>query len=87
MRSSSSEVSSPALSSLLEKIESWRRYAIFSIPLVKINIGLLADQVGVATAYALDFGQGIHDFLFAINVGVEQTQDELEVALLPRDES
>lgn len=79
------------------------------VPLVEVDIGLLADQVGVAATDTLDLGQGVHDLLLAINlerktmlifklscecvdmpdfahVGVEQTQDELEVRLFPGDE-
>ena len=52
------------------------------VPLVEINISLLADQVGVATADTLDLGQGVHDLLLTLNIGVEKTQDELEVRLL-----
>jgi hypothetical protein len=54
-----------------------------TVPLVEIDIGLLADQVGVPATDTLDLGQGVHDLLLAVNIGVEQTQDELEVALLP----
>lgn len=50
--------------------------------LAQINIGLLANQVGVTTADTLDLGQGVHDLLLAVNIGVEQTQDVLEVRLL-----
>ena len=39
-----------------------------AIPLVKINIGLLADQVGVATSNTLYLGQSEHDLLFSINL-------------------
>jgi hypothetical protein len=35
------------------------------IPLVKVDVGLLADQVGVAATNTLDLGQCVHDFLFA----------------------
>lgn len=52
------------------------------IPLAEINIGLLADQVGVAATNTLDLGQGVHDVLLAVNIGVEQTQNVLEVRLL-----
>ena len=82
------------------------------VPLVEIHVRLLADQVAVAAADTLDFRQGVHDLLFAIDlqqfvsvyrflhaphqfssprhcsgvaktyVGVEQTQNELEVRLL-----
>lgn len=51
-------------------------------PLGKVDIGLLADQVGVPTSNTLDLGQGNGDLLLAVNVGVEQTQDVLEVCLL-----
>jgi len=58
----------------------------FTGALVEIDIGLLADQVGVATADTLDLGQGVHNLLLAIDVGIEETQNELEVRLLPADE-
>jgi hypothetical protein len=41
---------------------------VYSVPLVEVNIGLLADQVGVATANTLNLGQGEHDLLLAINL-------------------
>jgi len=50
--------------------------------LAQINIGLLADQVGVTTTDTLDLGQGVHNLLLAIDVGVKQTNDVLEVGLL-----
>jgi hypothetical protein len=74
------------------------------LPLVEIDIGLLADQVGVSATYTptqllrrghgaelkagnvLDLGEGVHDLLLAINIGVEETQNELEVRLLSGDE-
>jgi len=46
--------------------------------LAKVDIGLLADQIGVAATNTLDLGQGVHDLLLAIDVGVEQTDDVLE---------
>lgn len=52
------------------------------VPLGQVDIGLLADQVGVTTADTLDTGQGVHNLLLAIDVGVKQTQNELEVRLL-----
>jgi hypothetical protein len=57
------------------------------LPLVEIDIGLLANQVGVSSADTLDAGQGIHDLLLAIDVGVEETENELKVRLLTTDES
>lgn len=49
--------------------------------LVQIDIGLLADEVGVAATDTLDLGEGVDNLLLAVDVGVEQTQDELEVRL------
>ena len=45
------------------------------VPLVQVDIGLLADQVGVTTADTLDSGQGVHNLLLTTNIGVEETQD------------
>lgn len=59
---------------------------MLDIPLVEVYIGLLANQVGIPTPHTLDLGQGVHDLLFAIDVGVEKSEDELEVRLLARDE-
>lgn len=39
-----------------------------AVPLVEVDIGLLADQVGVAATDTLDLGQGVHDLLLAINL-------------------
>ena len=47
------------------------------IPLVEIDIRLLADNVGVTATNTLDLGQGVHDLALAINVGVEETQNVL----------
>ena len=57
------------------------------IPLIQVHIGLFANQVGVTASNALNLGEGVHDLLLAIDVGVEETKDELEVRLLPRNES
>jgi hypothetical protein len=59
---------------------------VANVPLVEIDIGLLADQVGVTATNTLDLGQRVHDLLLAVNIGVEQTQDELEVRLIAGDE-
>jgi hypothetical protein len=40
------------------------------LPLVEIDIGLLANYVRVATSYTLDLGQGIHDLALSIDIGV-----------------
>lgn len=57
-------------------------WIVSNVPLAEVDIGLLADQVGVTATDTLDLGQSVHDLLLAINVGVEQTQNELEVRLL-----
>jgi hypothetical protein len=44
----------------------------------EVDIGLLADQVGVAATDTGDLGQGVHDLLLAIDVRVQQTDDVLE---------
>lgn len=54
--------------------------------LVQVDIGLLADEVGVAATDTLDLGKGVDNLLLAVDVGVQQTQDELEVRLLARHE-
>lgn len=59
---------------------------MWNTPLVQVDIGLLADQIGVSTAHALDLSQGVHDLLPSIDVGIEETKDELEVRLLSSDE-
>ena len=95
IRSSSSEVISPALvwgttiSNAYEGL-AWPRLAMGgageSIPLVQVHISLFANEVGVTASDALDLGEGIHDLLLAIDVGIEETKNELEVRLLSRDE-
>jgi len=74
MRSSSSDVSSPALET--EVSGRVRRCGIGggNVPLVEIDVGFLAHEVGVAAADTLDFGHGVHDLLFSIDVGVEKTE-------------
>ena len=57
-------------------------YNMLHVPLVQIDISLLAHQVGISATDTLDSGQGIHNLLLAIDVGVEETQDELNCALL-----
>lgn len=52
------------------------------IPLAQVYVGFLAHQVGVAASDALYFGESVHDLLLSIDVGIEQTEDELEIRLL-----
>ena len=41
--------------------------------LAKVDIGLLANNVGVSATDTLDLGKGVLDLDLAVNVGVEQT--------------
>ena len=70
MRSSSSEVSSPALYGVLVgdglDVGGWRLWG--DVPLVEIHIGLLADQVAVSATDTLDLRQRVHDLLLAIDL-------------------
>lgn len=52
------------------------------VPLVEVDFGLAADETGVTATATFDGGQGEHDLLTTINVGVEETEDVLEAALL-----
>jgi hypothetical protein len=45
----------------------------WSPPLVQVDISFLAHQVGVAPPNALDLGQGVHDLLFPVDIGVKET--------------
>ena len=93
MRSSSSEVISPALRRKDQYDKTFQLAGILrvagglrNLPLVQVDIGFLADQVGVSATDALDFSQGVHDLLLSIDVRVEETEDELEVGLLSSNE-
>lgn len=55
------------------------------IPLVQVDIGFLTNQVRVTASNTLNLGEGVHDLLLAIDIGVEETKNELEVGLLSRD--
>ena len=57
-----------------------------SLPFIQVDIGFLADQVRITATYTLDLGQGVHDLLLSIDVGVEKSEDELEVRLLAGNE-
>jgi hypothetical protein len=50
--------------------------------LAEIDIGLLADQIGVTATDTGDLGQGVHDLLLAIDVRVQQADDVLEAGLV-----
>lgn len=48
-------------------------------PFIQINIRLLTDQIRVAASHALDLRERVHDLLLAVDIGIEETEDELEV--------
>ena len=48
-------------------------------PLPEVDLCLFADDVAEPPADTLDGGHGIHDVLLAIHIGVENTQDVLEI--------
>jgi hypothetical protein len=50
------------------------------VPLVQIDISLLADQVRVSATDTLDLGQGVHDLLLSVNIGVEETENLPDVS-------
>ena len=52
------------------------------VPLANIHLSLLAHGSGETATNTLDGGQGIDDLLFAIDVGVEDTQNVLEFSLV-----
>lgn len=58
----------------------------FTGSLAEVDVGLLADQVGVSPANTTDGGQGVHDLDLTVNVGGQKTQNVLEVTLLGDDE-
>jgi len=60
---------------------SWWNSTAISVPLVQVDISLLADQIGVTSSDTLDLGQGVHDLLFSIDVGIEETELEGVISL------
>lgn len=50
--------------------------------LVQVNVSLLQDQVAEAPADTADAGQSVHGLVGAADVGVEHTQNELELCIL-----
>jgi len=58
----------------------------FSGSLVKINIGLLQQNVGESTSDTLDGGKGVHDLVSSIDVSVRNTKNVLEVVVVCDDD-
>jgi hypothetical protein len=94
IRSSSSVESSPALHSVSFANESSGTVCSNPHPPEVSAIfegwgiaNLLDDDVRVASTDTLDAGQGKHDLLFAVDIGVEETENVLEGVLVGDDES
>lgn len=51
-------------------------------PFIQINISLLTNQIRISASHALDLRERVHDLLLAVDIGIEETEDELEVRLL-----
>lgn len=52
------------------------------LPLVQIDLSLLANNVGKSATNTLNGGQGIHNLLSAIDVRVQNTENVLELLLV-----
>ena len=76
-RSSSSELSSPALVMVNREQKLPPCESRNDEPLVQIDVGLLADDVGVPPTNTFDLGQCVHDLARSIDVGVQQTENVL----------
>lgn len=50
-------------------------------PFVHVYVGLLADDVGETSPNTLDGGESEHDLLLSIDVGVQHTQNMLELLI------
>jgi hypothetical protein len=61
-------------------------YRVCNVPLVHVNVGLLAANIGVTATDTLDGCQRVHNLVLAVNVGVEHTQNVLEMLLIGNDE-
>lgn len=53
--------------------------AMSNIPFLDVNLGLLAADIRESAADTSNRRQSEHDLLLAINVGVEHTQNVLEL--------
>jgi hypothetical protein len=57
-----------------------------SIPLIEIDIGLLANQVAVSATDTLYLCQGVHDLLLSLDVCIEQTKNLFPVRRIRYEE-
>jgi len=49
--------------------------------LVEVDLSLLADEVGESSANTSNLAQGVHHLTSAVNVGVQHTQQTLEIVI------
>lgn len=49
------------------------------VPLIHVDVGLLADNVCESPPDTLDRGEGEHDLLFAVDIGVQNTKNVLKI--------
>ena len=71
------QLSSPDVATRRMSQRSRQKDSDTSAPLVQINVGLLADDVGVSPTNTLNLGHGVHDLALSIDVGVQQTENVL----------
>lgn len=72
IRSSSSELSSPAPEQLASSLRN--------STLRQVDICFLCDDVCKTTSNTLDLGESEHDLATTLNVGVKETEDVLKVS-------
>jgi hypothetical protein len=53
-------------------------------PLVQVDVGLLQDEVRETATNTADLRHGVHDLVRTLHVGVQDTQDVLELIVLDR---
>jgi hypothetical protein len=58
----------------------------FTSTLVQVNISLLASNVSETTTHTLNGSQGNDDLVLTVNVGVEKTNDMLELVSFGNNE-
>lgn len=59
----------------------------FTGTLCHVDVGAFADDVGEAATNTLNARQSVHDFLVTIDIGVQQTDDVLELAFFGNNKS
>jgi hypothetical protein len=52
-----------------------------TLPFTHVYVCLLANKVRKSSPHSLDGGQGKHDLLSSINIGIEHTQNMLKILI------